>query len=58
MLADYFVMLGDTNFRFNTSFSEFIEYVDDAPKWINRYDELKEVKTMCHRFPFYHEEPI
>ena len=56
--ADYSFFLGDTNFRYKTTYSEFIEHIAQATEHFPLYDELYEAMNLNNRFPGYHEEPI
>lgn len=57
-IVDFSFFIGDTNSRFKTTYSEFIEHIEQAPQHIPLYDELHEALSLNHRFPGYHEEPI
>lgn len=56
--GDFNFFMGDTNFRFLPTFTEFIDDIDDAMKFIPKHDELTIARRQWHVFPEWHEEPI
>jgi hypothetical protein len=50
--------MGDTNYRFLPTYTEFIDDIDDAVKHIPMNDELTRAREDWLAFPEWHEEPI
>lgn len=50
--------MGDTNYRFLPTYTEFADRIDEAVKDISKYDELTLAREEWKVFPEWHEERI
>lgn len=56
--ADFSIILGDLNYRFKSTYQDYIHNVENAHADIEKLDELHEARMLKKRYFGYHEEPI
>jgi len=56
--SDFCFFLGDTNFRFKSTFSEYIDQVKNAPNDIEKLDEFSIIRREHKMYPGFHEAKI